>query len=46
MSATATMTACRYSEGRHLRAEYVYGKNTYPPGTVGHITFWPDKNQA
>lgn len=27
-------------------AEYFYGKNTYPPGTVGHITFWPDKTQS
>ncbi len=26
--------------------EYFYGKNTYPPGTVGHITFWPDKTQS
>ncbi len=27
-------------------AEHFYGKNTYPPGTVGHITFWPDKTQS
>lgn len=27
-------------------AEHFYGKNTYPPGTVGHIAFWPDKTQS
>jgi hypothetical protein len=27
-------------------AEHFYGKATYPPGTVGHITFWPDKTQS
>lgn len=27
-------------------AEYVYGKETLPPGTVGHISFSPDREQS
>lgn len=27
-------------------AEYSYGRNTQPPGTVGHIAFWPDATQS
>ena len=27
-------------------AEYSYGRKTQPPGTVGHITFWPDATQS
>jgi hypothetical protein len=27
-------------------AEHFYGKTTYPPGTVGPLTFWPDKTQS
>lgn len=27
-------------------AEHAYGKHTLPPGTVGHIGFWPDAKQS
>jgi hypothetical protein len=27
-------------------AEYFYGRRTQPPGTVGHIAFWPDATQS
>ena len=27
-------------------AEYAYGRETRPPGTVGHISFWPDSSQS
>jgi DNA-binding beta-propeller fold protein YncE len=27
-------------------AEYAYGTQTRPPGTVGHISFWPDRSQS
>lgn len=27
-------------------AEYIYGKETHPPGTVGHISFSPDRAQS
>jgi DNA-binding beta-propeller fold protein YncE len=27
-------------------AEYPYGRETRPPGTVGHISFWPDASQS
>jgi len=27
-------------------AEYLYGRKTQPPGTVGHIAFWPDATQS
>ncbi|WP_129778256.1 NHL repeat-containing protein [Peristeroidobacter soli] len=27
-------------------AEYIYGKETRPPGTVGHISFSPDREQS
>jgi hypothetical protein len=26
--------------------EYFYGRETRPPGTVGHISFSPDRNQS
>ncbi len=27
-------------------AEYIYGRETLPPGTVGSIAFWPDATQS
>lgn len=27
-------------------AEYIYGRETMPPGTVGSIAFWPDATQS
>jgi len=27
-------------------AEHLYGRETYPPGTVGHVDFWPDPAQS
>jgi hypothetical protein len=27
-------------------AEYPFGRETRPPGTVGHIAFWPDATQS
>ena len=27
-------------------AEYLYGRETRPPGTVGHVGFWPDGSQS
>ena len=33
------------ADGTYL-AEYIYGQETLPPGTVGDISFWPDREQS